>query len=112
MGSNIHIQALDEEKELKPFPDGLTWDKNTCTLPRYAGYREFMGQVFRLPYVRKERCGCLDIYDEHDYYCDRDLIVRPKNFKELRKRTEHLGEWASMLIDYLEQEPNAALEIS
>jgi hypothetical protein len=109
MGSNIHIQRAVRHSDvtLKEWPESLGTGPNSCTLPRYVDSREFMRALWDNCEVA-ERCTCKP--DDHDYFCDRDSVVRPKDFVKLREATSGLQPIFQELIDYLENEPNAWLE--
>lgn len=107
MGSNIHIQRGDRDKPLRDWPDALGTGPDSCTMPRSREAYEFMKVLWKQECDVVERCTCKG---EHDYYCDRDSICRPKDFQLLRMETCLLDPVFEILIDYLESEPNAYLE--
>jgi hypothetical protein len=102
---NIHIVRGNKDLPMADPPLELTGHH---TLPRYIGSREFMSLIYK-DGINISVCGCKG---EHDYYCDYACKWRPNDIELLRisLTIKPLGEWAIMLIDYLESEPNAYLE--
>lgn len=108
MGSNVHIQARQPWRGLKPFPEELTGKPNCCTIFRYQDGYAFMKAVWDQDCVFVSRCGCDP--NNHGYGCDTDSICRPRDLQALRLATKDLEPVWQILIDYLESEPNAYLE--
>jgi hypothetical protein len=92
--------------------------EETFETARYVWRHAFFSKALEdCDYIDRCEARCFKAYGEgqHDYYCDRDTIYRPKDFTKLRADCAELIELHSTvgeLIDYLERNPNAWLEYS
>ena len=113
MGSNIHIVGpKNVEVTLAPLPEELGVYGNSGTLPRFTHSYKFMDLLWSDPStVIVLNCNCKGSYDySHDYFCDGHGRYRPTDFIKLKQDVKSLDDVFSVLVNYLESEPNAWVE--